>query len=111
MAAGFRYSYDFDNNGTFEVGNGTYAGGSASATATVPASFLDDGPSVRVARLRITDKDNGSTDFLTSITVNNVAPTGGVTGDTFGVPGLPRHFTLSATDPSTADTAAGFTFT
>ena len=42
--APFTYSYDYDNNGTFEVTN------SSSATATVPASFLDDGPGSRTVR-------------------------------------------------------------
>lgn len=40
----------------------------------------------------------------------NIAPTAVVAGDTFGVPGMSRSFSLFATDPSNADTAAGFTF-
>ncbi len=40
----------------------------------------------------------------------NIAPTALVSGDIFGVPGMLRSFSLSATDPSIADTTAGFTF-
>src|SRR5262249_29776436 len=44
-AAGFHYSYDFDNDGTFDLGDGTsYAGSVASASVPVSASFLSDNP-------------------------------------------------------------------
>ena len=46
-----------------------------------------------------------------SINVTNVAPTATVSGDTIGVRGQTRHINLAATDPSSADTAAGFTYT
>ena len=45
-----------------------------------------------------------------TVTVVNVPPTAASTGDTIGVPGLARSFLLAATDPSLADTLAGFTF-
>jgi hypothetical protein len=41
-----------------------------SATCT-----YDDGPSSRTARARIIDKDGGFTEYTTTVTVNNVAPT------------------------------------
>src|SRR5262245_35168315 len=66
-AAGFTYSYDFDNNGSFETPGG--------ASATVPASLLADGPGTRTIGGRIADKDGGFTDYTTTITINNVAPT------------------------------------
>ena len=37
-AAGFRYSYDFNNDGVFEITDST------SSSATVPATYLNDGP-------------------------------------------------------------------
>ena len=70
----FRYAYDFDNNGTFDSGNGTYAGSGTSNFATVPAIYFADGPGTRVVRGRIIDKDGGFTDYTTTITINNVAP-------------------------------------
>ncbi len=105
VAAGFRYAYDFNNDGTFEVVDST------AASATVPASYLADGPGTRTVRARIIDRDGGFTDLTTDITVRNVAPTA-----TFNVPASVnegRAFTLSLTspsDPSSADTAAGFTY-
>ena len=111
VVAGFHYAYDFNNDGTFEVGNGTYAGSPSTASATVPASFFSDGPGTRTVRARIIDKDGGFTDSTTTITIDNVAPTA-----TFGVgapliPGQPVAVSFSnQADPSAADVAAGFTY-
>ena len=71
-----RYSYDFDNDGTYEVGGGTYASATTSTSATVPASFLADGPTTRTVRGVVIDKDGGLRPYTTSITVTNLAPTG-----------------------------------
>ena len=73
-AASLHYAFDFDNNGTFESGDGTYAGSSDSVSATVPAGLLADGPASRTVKGRILDKDGGFTDYTASITANNVAP-------------------------------------
>ncbi|MBI3408200.1 MAG: right-handed parallel beta-helix repeat-containing protein [Planctomycetes bacterium] len=105
LEAGFRYSYDFDHDGTFEIVD------SQSASATVPASFLADGPGSRTVRARITDKDGGFTDHTTTIGINNVAPTadfangGEVLEGTSGSVAFTNPF-----DPSSADTAAGFRY-
>jgi uncharacterized delta-60 repeat protein len=56
------------------------------------------------------DKDGGSSSVATTITIANVAPTASITADTTGVRGQARHVNLSAIDPSSADTAAGFTY-
>ncbi|MGD9635353.1 MAG: beta strand repeat-containing protein [Pirellulales bacterium] len=73
--AGFRYAYDFNNDGTFDVGNGTYAGSVTDSSQQVPATFLADGPGTRIVKARIIDQDGGYTDYTTTITINNVAPT------------------------------------
>jgi hypothetical protein len=67
-AAGFTYSFDFDNDGVFEIID------AATATAVVPASYLADGPAARTVAGRISDKDGGFYLTTTEITVNNVAP-------------------------------------
>jgi LPXTG-motif cell wall-anchored protein len=105
VGAGFAYSYDFDNNGTFEIT------GSASASATVPASFLDHGPSTRTVRGRIADKDGDFTDYTTVITVTNAAPTATINAPSTGTIGVPVTIKVGATDPSAADTAGTFTYT
>src|SRR5205807_3317999 len=79
--AGFHYAYDFNNDGVWDSGDGTYAGSGTSASATVPAQFLDDNPSSTI-KARIIDKDGGHTDYTTIITVNNVAPTASLSGPT-----------------------------
>ena len=66
--AGFTYSYDFDDDGSFEIA------GSTESSATVPASFLDDGPGSRTVKAAIIDKDGGYTDYTTTIDVTNTAP-------------------------------------
>jgi hypothetical protein len=104
-AAGFAYSYDFDNDGAFEIS------GSTTASAAVPANFLDDGPGTRMVRGRIADKDGGYSDYATTIVINNVVPTASIAGPADGVRGQARTFTLAASDPSTADQAYGFVYT
>lgn len=67
-ASGLRYSYDFNNDGTWDSGDGTYGGSIIFDSATVPASFLST-PSTTV-KSRILDKDGGYLDATTTITVN-----------------------------------------
>ena len=60
--AGFKYSYDFNNDGTFDVVD------SASPTATFTFSHEGSFP----VKGRIKDKDGGLTDYTTTVTVTNV---------------------------------------
>src|SRR5581483_4690504 len=111
VAAGLRYAFDFNNDGTFEVGDGTYAGSVTTNTATVPASFLDDGPGTRTVRAVIIDKDGGSTAAFTTITINNVAPTATLVATGRLIERQPVTVTFTNQfDPSHADTAAGFLY-
>lgn len=95
-AVGFRYSYDFDNDGTFEIVNASSGG------ASVPGQYVD-GPSMTV-RLRVIDQDGGWTDYLQTVSATNLPPTATFSADQ----GILR-FTDPA-DPSAADAAAGFTY-
>jgi fibronectin type 3 domain-containing protein/chitodextrinase len=99
-SGGYTYSYDFNNDGTFEITNST------SPTAAVPASFLADGPFTRVVRGVVTDSGGNTAAYTTSIAVNNVAPTPTATYTGSGVVGSAFAFTGTATDPSSADQAA-----
>jgi parallel beta-helix repeat protein len=58
--AGYKYSYDFDNNGTWEQTDVT--------SATASTSFATAGN--KVVKARIKDKDGGFTDYTTTVTVN-----------------------------------------
>jgi hypothetical protein len=99
--AGFRYGYDFDNDGTFEIID------SASASATVPASYLADGPASRTVKGRIKDKDGDFSDYTTTITVDNVPPTVTINGAPASSPeGTAISLTSTVTDPGTPETFA-----
>ena len=99
-ASELRYNFDCDNNGTFEKG--------PNAANSDSCSFDDDGnPRVNV---QVTDGAGGSAMGFTNVQVNNVAPT--VTNISASaqnvLSGKNVTFTGTATDPSTADTRAGF---
>jgi hypothetical protein len=102
---GYTYSYDFNNDGVFEVNNST------SPTAVVPASYLDDGPSTRTVHARLTLLSGAFTDYTTAIKVNDVAPKVTASGPGTGVAGAAFTFSAFATSPSVADTRAGFKYT
>ncbi len=103
QAAGFTYSYDFDNDGAFEIT------GSASASATVPAAYLAEGPGIRTVGSRIIDKDGGFNDYTTTISITNVAPSATLSAGSPINEGSSSEVTFSSPlDPSSVDTAAGF---
>ncbi len=100
-----RYSYDFDDDGTFEVVD------SASDSAVVPASFLPDGPATYTVHGRIADDDGGSLDLRTDIDVTNAAATVIITGPSTATVGVPVTLKVGADDPSPGDSLGTFAFT
>jgi hypothetical protein len=99
-AAGFTYAWSVTKNGA------AYALGSAATF-----SFTPDDNGTYVVTLTATDKDSGiSAPSQATILVDNVALTAGGSGPSDGVRGQARTFTLTASDPSAVDQAAGFTF-
>ena len=108
-AAGLHFAFDFDNDGVFEVGDGTYAGSGTETSMTVPAQFLTNGPAIRTIHIRIIDKDDGYVDRTRNITINNVAPTASISGPANALAGQVIAFLLHA-DDSPADQLAGFTY-
>src|SRR5262249_32001859 len=102
-AGNYRYSFDFDNDGTFEIVN------SPLATADVPAIFLADGPGSTVIHGRITDGLGMYSDYTASLLIANVAPSVQI-GNSSGKVGTAIAFSAAVSDPSPADTTAGFTY-
>ena len=99
------YSFDFGNDGTFEVT------GSTAATIAVPTALTADGPQSVAVRGRVTAADGRSADYTTQLQVTNAAPVAVVGSAGYaGVQGAPVAFQGSATDPSPADAAAGFAY-
>jgi hypothetical protein len=101
IAAGLHYAFDFDNDGTFELGDGTYLGSGDAATAVVPSTFLDDGPSARTIAVRVIDKDDGFTDLSLNQHVENVVPAFDAGPDANILVGVPFMRALSFVDPGT----------
>lgn len=79
-------------------------------TTNADFSFTPDDNASYAITLTVTDVDHDVTDSSTVISVANAAPTAAITGPTLGVPGQSLTFTVSATDPSSVDQAAGFTY-
>jgi hypothetical protein len=94
--AGFKYSYDFNNDGDFADAGEIFQGSSSSAV--VPATYVTDDPS-RTVRMRIEDKDGGFADFLETFTINNVAPVVNAGADTTATQNSLFSRTISFTDP------------
>ncbi|HEX3255750.1 MAG TPA: Ig-like domain-containing protein [Gaiellaceae bacterium] len=104
-AASLRYA--FDCNGGSLAGT-TYA--TASPTNSKSCSF-DDGPSTPTVTGVIIDKDGGRRADATTVQVKNVAPTATFSNDGPVNEGSSFHLTFSSpSDPSTADTTAGFQY-
>ncbi len=104
--AGFRYSFSCANDPLDLASTYAVATSSSSALCT-----YDDGPANNTVAGRIFDKDGGYTDYTTTVHVNNVAPSPAINGAPPASPeGTAIVLTASATDPSAADTAAGFEF-
>jgi VCBS repeat-containing protein len=90
------YSWDF--------GDGNTAGGVAPSHA-----FADNG--TYAVTLTVDDGQGGTSSDTLTVNIANVAPTASLSGAGTGVRGQTRTFTLGASDPSSVDQAAGFTFT
>jgi hypothetical protein len=96
-AAGFRYSYDFNNDGTLEIVD------SPSNQAQVPSEFVADGPAEHLVRVWIKDKDGGQTGAGWTLVVNNAPPTASMAGPSQALVGQPLTFILGTADPSPID--------
>jgi hypothetical protein len=104
-AATLTYSYDFDEDGVFELD------GSSSPSTTVPASFLADGPATYTIRAVIADDDGGSLELTTDIDVTNAAATVTIDGPSTATVGVPVTLKVGAADPSPSDMTGTFAYT
>jgi hypothetical protein len=93
------YAWDLDGDGTFET---------TGQNPTFSAAGLD-GPGSYTVTLRVTDQGGLHDDSTATINITNVAPTPAISG-TDGTLGKGVTLQLTATDPSTADMAAGFVY-
>src|SRR5262249_34668162 len=105
-AAGFHYAFDLDDDGKYDVGDGTYAGSPATASAKLPTD--DDG--VLTVAAAIIDRDGGITKKTTDVTVSNGVPTASITAPAPTIVGSALEFALGADDPSPVDAKDAFTY-
>jgi Ca2+-binding RTX toxin-like protein len=108
--AGAVLTYDWDING-----DGSFDFSTAANTLTLTEAQLNafgiDGPYSGDVNVRVRDEFNAvSATVATNLTVASLAPSLSFSGPENAGPGMPLDFVFSATDPSTPDTAAGFTF-
>jgi PKD repeat protein len=97
--AGFTYAWNVTKDGS------AFASGNQNKFSFTPN---DDG--TYVVTLAVTDSDGGVNPVQTTIVVDNVAPTPIAGGPYEGIAGARFTFVGAATDPSSVDTVAGFTF-
>jgi uncharacterized delta-60 repeat protein len=94
----------------------TYATHAGTGAAGAAFTFVPNDDALYAVGVTVTDDDNdanggGRTTAVTQVTAANVAPVPDITGDTIAVRGQQRTLNLAATDPSSVDAAAGFTYT
>jgi predicted extracellular nuclease len=95
------YAWDLDNNGSFETGG---------QNVTFSAGALD-GPSTHPVRVQVTDGGGLSATDSETVTVTNVAPQATLSAPASTLAGVAFTVSLtSPTDPSAADTTAGFKY-
>jgi uncharacterized protein len=95
------FAWDLDGDGTFET---------AGQSATFSAATLD-GPATRTVSVRATDAQGLSADSSALVAIANVPPTATFTAPSSSPAGFAFSLSLTApSDPSPADTAAGFTY-
>ena len=108
--AGFKYSYDFNDDGTWDQGDGaTYAGSVTAGSVKVPALFLPNSGPLAV-RVRVFDKDGAYTDKVATIEIKNAPPTAQFSMTGFPAVGNPVTFQFANPKDAADDTAAGFTY-
>ena len=101
------FSWDLNGDGVYGDATGPVVNLS---WADLQANGFDDGPTFRNINLQVTDSF-GTTVRSIQMPLVNTAPTGTIVpGDVGTVEGQTADFTATATDPSDADTAAGFTY-
>jgi hypothetical protein len=110
--AGFRYSYDFNNDGVWDYGTGTSWGGSRlDRVVNVPAKYLSDNGLVTV-KARVFDKDGDFSESFVTIRVVNVPPRAIFTAmtPTILAGNIATVKFTAATDQSPQDRVAGYTY-
>jgi hypothetical protein len=105
------YTWDFNGDGVFgETGAAASNGDETGAKPTFNAGTLD-GPQAYTVHLRVTDSGGLSDSTTATINITNTPPTAAaITGPANRNLNQSGTFGFGASDPSAADTTAGFTY-
>jgi len=99
LAAGLVYCFDFDGDGVFEV---------SGSSPTASHAYADNG--VYAVKGRVMDQWAAYSDYSTTVTVKNVAPTAVMAGGSAAEGSTATVSMTAAADASAVDMAAGLTF-
>lgn len=103
------WTYSWDVNGDSVFGDAT--GRNPTLTWSALAALgINDGPGTRNVKVRVTDGTNTADSAAVTLNINNTAPTAAISGPANVVRGETVTYTLTATDPSSVDQAASFTW-
>jgi hypothetical protein len=111
MNRGLKASWDFNDDGVWDLGDGSTYAGSVAGAQKVPATLVADSGPIQV-RVRVFDKDGGYHELTTTIELAEKAPTAvfAPIGTGFITSGSPITFRFTNPTDAPADKAAGFTY-
>lgn len=109
VKAGMKASWDFNDDGEWDLGDGTSYAGSVAGAVKIPAEFVADSGPLAV-RVRVYDKDGAYTEKTTTIVIGEKAPTAKLVLASPASAGNPTTFQFTNPVDGPADTQAGFTY-
>jgi hypothetical protein len=110
IKAGFRASWDFNDDGVWDLGDGTtYAGSVKGATVKIPAVFVNDSGPLAI-RVRVFDKDGAYAEKSITIMLVEKAPKATFGALSAPIAGTPSTIQFSNPVDSPTDMAEGFTY-
>jgi hypothetical protein len=109
MKAGMKASWDFNDDGVWDVGDGSSYAGSVAGAVKIPAQFVADSGPLAI-RVRVFDKDGAYTEKTTTIVVAEKAPTAKLVLASPATVGNPTTFQFTNPVDGPADVNAGFTY-
>lgn len=102
------YTWDVNGDGTYGDATGAQP---VLTWSQLNALGINDGPASNNVRVQVSDGHNpASVSSPVTLTVNNAVPVASLGGASSGTVGAPTSLTLSATDASSVDQAAGFDY-
>lgn len=109
VKAGFRASWDFNDDGIWDVGDGSTYANSIAGPVKIPMRFVADSGPLQV-RLRVFDKDGAYAEATSTIVIAEKAPTAAFSLVGTATVGNPATFQFTNPVDGPTDTNAGFKY-